>query len=165
MPTWPRFEPPILCWPWPPYNLLPRSCFTWMFYFDPHWWVPLCMQCPAKAMHFKQMIMHTLQCQHDVDVHLLFWFDLDLYLTSSQDHVFNLDFFRRSSLMGTTLRAAPCHACIAMPKWPRCAPPILCWPWSPYNLLPRSCFTWIFYFDPHWWVPLCMQCPSKSHAF
>ena len=51
---------------------------------------------------------------------------------------------------GTTLHAAPSknyafstnyHACIAMPTWPRCAPPILCWPWSPYNLLPRSCLT------------------------
>ena len=91
MPTWPRCAPPILCWPWPPYNLLSRS-------------------------------------------------------------VFNLDFFRRSSLMGTTLRAAPSksyafstnyHACIAMPTWPRCASLILCWPWPPYNL-PRSCLTWIF---------------------
>ena len=97
MPTWPRCAPPILCWPWPPYNLLPRSCLT---------------------------------C-----------------------------FFFRSSLIGTTLRAAPSnsyafstnfHACIAMPTWPRCAPPILCWPWPPYKLLPKSCLTWIFFVDPHW---------------
>ena len=73
MPTWHRCAPPILFWPWPPYTLLPRSCFTWMFFVDPHWWVPLCVQCPAKAMHFKQIIMYALQCQHDVDVHLLFW--------------------------------------------------------------------------------------------
>ena len=66
--------------------------------------------------------------------------------------MFNLDFFRRSSLMGTTLRAAPSksyafstnyYACIAMPTWPRCAPPILCWPWPPYpfdghNVLKRT---------------------------
>ena len=92
MPTWHRCAPPILFWPWPPYNLFPRSCLTWNF---------LC----------------------------------------------------RFLLMGTTLRAAPSkshafstnyHACIAMPTWPRCAPPILFWPWLPYNLFPRSCLTWIF---------------------
>ena len=113
MPTWPRCAPPILCWPWPPYNLLPRSCLTWIF-------------------------------------------------------------FSRSSLMGTTLRAAPSksyafstnyHACIAMPTWPRCASPILCWPWPPYILLPRSCLSWIFFVDPHWWVPLCVQCPAKAMHF
>ena len=91
MPTWPKCAPPILCWPWPPYILLPRSCLSWIF----------------------------------------------------------------SSILtdGTTLRAAPSksyafstnyHACIAMPTWPRCAPPILCWPWPPYDLLLRSCLTWIF---------------------
>ena len=113
MPTWPRCAPPILCWPLPPYNLLPRSCLTWI-------------------------------C------------------------------FCRSSLIGTTLRAAPSksyafstnyHACIGMPTWPRCAPPILCWPLPPYNLLPRSCLTWIFFVDPHWWpwwVPLCVQHPAKA---
>ena len=42
--------------------------------------VPLCVQCPAKAMPFQQIIMHALQCQHDVDVHILFCFDLDLHL-------------------------------------------------------------------------------------
>ena len=60
IPTWPRCESPILCWPWPP-------------------WVPLCVQCPAKAMPFQQIIMHALQCQHDLDVHLLFCVDLDLH--------------------------------------------------------------------------------------
>ena len=111
MPTWPRCAPLILCWPWPPYNLLSRSCLTWIFFV--------------------------------------------------------------TSLMGTTLRAAPSksyafstnyHACIGMPTWPRCAPPILCWPWPPYNLLARSCLTWIFFVDPHWWVPLCVQRPAKSYA-
>ena len=66
--------------------------------------------------------------------------------------MFNLDFFCRSSLMGTTLCAAPSkshafstnyHACIAMPTWRRCAPPILLWPWPPYNLLPRSFLTFL----------------------
>ena len=30
------------------------------------------MQFPAKAMPFQQIIMHALQSQYDVDVHLLF---------------------------------------------------------------------------------------------
>ena len=173
MPTWPRCAPPILCWPWPPYNLLPRSCLTWIFFIDPHWWVPLWVQRPAKAMSVQQTIMHALQCQHDLDVHLLFCVDHDLHITSSEV-VFNLDFVLQSSLMGTTLCAAPSksyafstnyHACIAMPTWPRCAPPILCWPWPPYNLLPRSCLTWIFFVDPHWWVPLCVHRPAKTIPF
>ena len=80
--------------------------------------------------------------------------------------VFNLDFFLQSSLMGTTLRAAPSksyafstnfHAWIALPASRRCALPILFWPWPPYNLLLRSCLTWIFFVDSHWWVPLCVQ--------
>ena len=33
----------------------------------------ICVQRPAKAMPFQQSIMHALQCQHDVDVHLLFF--------------------------------------------------------------------------------------------
>ena len=151
MPTWPRCAPPILCWPWPPYNLFPRSCLTWIFSVNFYWWVQLCVQRPAKSMPFQQIIMHALQCQHDLDVHLLFYFDLDLHTgIPLPEVVFNLDLFCRSWLMGTTLRAAPIkshafstnyHACIAMPTWHRCAPPILFWPWSPYNLLPRSCFT------------------------
>ena len=61
--------------------------------------------------------------------------------------------FRPSRFRGTTLCPAPSksyafstnyHACIAMPTWPRCAPPILCWPWPPYNLFLRSCLTWNF---------------------
>ena len=87
LPTWHRFAPPILFWPWLPYNLLLRSCLTWIFFVDPHWWVPLCVQHPAKAMPFQQIIMHALQCQDDVDVHLLFCFEFDLHITSSQGHV------------------------------------------------------------------------------
>ena len=87
MPTWPRCAPPILCWPWPPYNLFPRSCLTWIFFIHPHWWVPLCVQRPAKAMPFQQIIMQALQFQHDLDVHLLFCFDHDLHITSSRGHV------------------------------------------------------------------------------
>ena len=49
--------------------------------------VPLCMQRPAKTMPFQQIIMHALQCQLDVDVHLLFCFDLDLHITSSRGRV------------------------------------------------------------------------------
>ena len=39
------------------------------------------------SMPFQQIIMHALQCQHDVDVHLLFCFDLDLHITSSRGRV------------------------------------------------------------------------------
>ena len=46
-----------------------------------------CVQCPTKAMTFQQMIMHVLQYPHDVDVYLLFCFDLDFQLTCSQGHV------------------------------------------------------------------------------
>ena len=49
--------------------------------------VPLCVQRPAKAMLFQQIIMHALQSQHNLDVHLLFCFDHDLNITSSQGHV------------------------------------------------------------------------------
>ena len=38
--------------------------------------VPLCVQRPARAMPFQQIIIHALQCQHDVDVHLLLCFDI-----------------------------------------------------------------------------------------
>ena len=57
-------------------------------------------------MPINQIIMHALQCQHYVDVHLLFCFDIDLHLTCSK-FMYNLDFLRRFSLMGTTLCAAP----------------------------------------------------------
>ena len=49
--------------------------------------VPLCVQRPAKTMHFQQIIMHALQCQHDLDVHLLFCVDHDLHITSSRGRV------------------------------------------------------------------------------
>ena len=48
--------------------------------------VPLCVQRPAKSMHFQQ-IMHALQCQRDLDVHLLFYVDLDLHITSFRCHL------------------------------------------------------------------------------
>ena len=87
MPTWPRCAPPILFWPWPPYNLFPRSCLTWIFSVNFYWWVQLCVQHPAKSMPFQQIIMHALQCQHDVYVHLLFCFDLDLHIASCRGRV------------------------------------------------------------------------------
>ena len=123
MPTWPRCAPPILCWPWPPYNLFPRSCLTLIYFVDPHWWVPHCVQCPAKAILFQQIIIHALHYQHDIDVHLLFCFHLDLHIASSRPLskvVFNCQFL----LMGTTLHAVPSkihafsanyHTCIVMP--------------------------------------------------
>ena len=85
-----------------------------------------------------------------------------------------MDFIRRFSLMGTILRAAPSkgytfstnyYACIAMPTWHRCAPPILFWPWPPSNLLMKSCLIWIFFVGPHWWVPICMPRPGKAMPF
>ena len=64
MPTWCRCAPRILFWLWPPLNL--------DFVIDLHWGVPLCVQYPAKAMTFQQIIMHVWQYPHDVDVHLIF---------------------------------------------------------------------------------------------
>ena len=48
---------------------------------------PSRVQRPATAMPFQQIIMHALQCQHDLDVHLLFCVDLDLQITSFRGHV------------------------------------------------------------------------------
>ena len=45
-----------------------------------HLRVPLSVQRPAKTIPFQQIIMHALQCQHDVDVCLLFGFDLNLHV-------------------------------------------------------------------------------------
>ena len=74
-------------WPWPLFNLFPRSYLTWILFNNLHRGVPLCVHHPAKAMTFQQIIMHVFQCPHDVDVHLLFCFDLDIHLTCSQSHV------------------------------------------------------------------------------
>ena len=71
--------------------------------------------------------MHTSQCQHDVDVHLLFCFDHYLHI-APPEIVFKLYFLCQFSLMGTTLRAAPSksyavstkyYACIVMPTFLR----------------------------------------------
>ena len=86
--TWHWCALPIFFWPWPPYNLLPRLCLTWIFFANSHWWVPLCVQRPARAMPFQQIIMHALHYQHDVDVHLLFCFDHDLHITSSRGRAY-----------------------------------------------------------------------------
>ena len=114
MPTWRRCAPPILFWPWPPYNLFPRACLTWIFFVDPHWWV-----------------------------------GTTLLAAPSKSYAFSTNY----------------HACIALSTWRRCTPPILFWHWPPHNLLPRSCLTWIFFVDPHWWVPICVQCPAKAMPF
>ena len=39
-------------------------------------------------MHFLQIIMHALQCQHDLDVHLLFCVDINLHITSFRGCVY-----------------------------------------------------------------------------
>ena len=129
--------------------------------------VPICVQRPAKTMHFQQIIMHALQTWN-TDVHFIFCSDHDLLIMPTwrrcvppiliwHEVVFNLDFLRRS-LMGTTLRAACStnyafstnyNACIAMPTLCRCAPPMYCWPWPPYSLcililsyLPWNAMNW-----------------------
>ena len=74
------------------------------------------MHHPAKAVHFQQHFMQALYCQHDLDVHLLFCFDLDIHITCSRGHVslgfFAVIFLRWSSRISTT--------CIAMPTWYIC---------------------------------------------
>ena len=84
MPTWPRCAPHILFWPWSPYNLLPRSCFTWIFSSILTDGYHFACSAQQKLCLFNKMIMHALQCQHDLDVHLLFCVDLDLHITSSR---------------------------------------------------------------------------------
>ena len=80
----------------------------------------------------------------------------------------------RSSLRGTTLCAAPSksynfsanyQACMAIPTWCRCAPPILFWLWPSFNVFPRSCLTWIFLIDLHWGVPPRVHRPEKAMPF
>ena len=83
MPTWCRCSPPILFWHWPPCNLFPSSCITWIFFVDSFWWVPLCVQHPTICMPFRQIVMYILQCPHDIHVHL-FCFDLHKFLLRSR---------------------------------------------------------------------------------
>ena len=154
MPTWHRCAPPILFWPWPPYNLFPRSCLTFLCRFS-------LMGTTLRAAFSKSYAFSTNY--HACIVYLPTWcrcappFFTLTSIEPAPEVVFN--FLLRSSLMGTTLCAASSksyafsinyHACIVMPTWRRCAPPILFWPWPPYNLRPRSCLSWIFFLDPHW---------------
>ena len=57
---------------------------------------------PSKSFDHSIIIMYVWQCPHDVDVHILFCFDLYIQLTCSQGHVF-MDFLDRSSLRGRAL--------------------------------------------------------------
>ena len=131
---------------------------------------------PVTLSHRTQqkLCFYALHYQHDSDVHLLFCFDLDLHITSLGRVYLTWIFFFDPHWWVPLTSAAPskshafsvnCHAGIAMPTWRRCAPPILFWPWPPYNLLLRSCLTLIFFVDSHWWVPFCLQCPSNSIPF
>ena len=143
MPTWCRCAPPILLWPWPPYSLLPRSCFTWIFFVDLYWWVPLCVQRPAFSTNYHDCI--AMPTWHRYAPHSLFWPwpPYNLFLRSCLTST-----FYQFSLMGTTLCAAPFkryryvistdHVCIAMPTSCRCAPPILFVLWPSYNLFPQG---------------------------
>ena len=128
------------------------------------------MQRPAKAMPVQQIMIWALQCQHDLDVHLLFCVYLDLHITSSIGRV-QLGLF--SSILtdgyhfACSAQQKLClfnnyHAQIALPTWNRCAPPILFWPWPPYNW---SCLTWIlFRWSSLMGTTLCAAL-SKSYAF
>ena len=131
------------------------------------------MQCPAKAMPFQQIIIHALQCQHDIDVHLLFCVDLDLHMASYRGHVllgfsssiltdgYHFTYSAQQKPCACLLNKLSCMHC--MPTWCRCPPPILFWHWPPFNLFPSSCM--IFFVDSHWWVPLCVQRPTIYMPF
>ena len=54
LPTWCRYAPLILFWPWPLFNLFPRSCLTWIF-INLHWGIPLSVHHPANVMTFQQV--------------------------------------------------------------------------------------------------------------
>ena len=136
--------------------------------------VSLCVQRPAKAMSFQQIIMHALQCQHDLDVHLLFCVDLDLHITFFPRSCLTWIFFVDPHWWVPLCVQLPAkaihfstndHACIVLPTWHRCTSPILFWPWPPCNLFPRSCLTWIFSVDFYWWVQLCVERPAKAMPF
>ena len=75
MPTWHRSAPPILFWPLPPYNLLLRLFLTWIFFVNAHWWVLLCVWCPAEAMPFQQISIHAIAIPtwHWCAPPILFW--------------------------------------------------------------------------------------------
>ena len=103
-PTWCRCAPPILFCPWPPFNLFPRSCLTWIFVINLSWGIPLCVHRSV-----------------------------------------NTDF------------STNYQACMAMPSWCRCASLILFWPWPPFNLFPRSCFSLSILAEG--------AAPSKSYNF
>ena len=101
---------------------------------------------------FQQIIMHVLQCPHDVDVHLLFCF-------GSPKVMF-------ISLMGTTLHAAPRKRYgfeQMLMKYYNVH--MMCtsyfWPWPPYNLFPRLSLTSIFLINLRW---CSAQCPAKANA-
>ena len=171
MPTWPRCAPPISCWPWPPCNLFPRSCVTWIFFRRSSLMGSTLRAAPSKSdacsTNYHACIAMPTWPRCAPPILCWPWPPYNLLPRSCLTCIF----FCRSSLIGTTWRAAPSksyafstnyHACIAMPTWPRSAPPILCWPWPPYNLFPRSCVTWILFVDPHWWVSLCVQRPAKA---
>ena len=69
--TWCRCDLLFLFWTWHLFNLFPRSCLTWILFINIYWWIPLCVQHPAKARTFQQFIMHVLQCRCAPPV--LFW--------------------------------------------------------------------------------------------
>ena len=85
----------------------------------------------SNAMPCQQIIMHLLRFPHDVDVHRLFCFDIDLHLTCSRQGHVSHGFYL---LIFTDVHHFVCsahqkvwfstnnHVCIAMSTWCRCAP-------------------------------------------
>ena len=110
------------------YNLFPRLCLTWIFSVNFYWWVQLCVQCPAKSMPFQQIIMHALQCQHDLDVHLLFYFDLDLHITSSRGCVllgFSLSILTDEYHFACSAQQKPCTCLLNKLSCMHCNPSMM----------------------------------------
>ena len=63
-------------------------------------------------MPFQHIIMYALHYLHDLDAYLIFCINIDLHILS--EVVYNLDYFCRSSLMGTTLRVAPSKSYVSL---------------------------------------------------
>ena len=73
----------------------------------------VCIAQQKKPLPFQQKY-HA--CPHDVDVHLLFCFDLDVYAICFIFHVLH-GFLYKSSLMGMGGRRSPAVTCWASYHW------------------------------------------------
>ena len=160
MPTWRRCALAILFWPWPPNNLFPKSCLTWIFFAiltDGHHFACNAQQ---KLCIFNKIKLSCIHCNVNIShvenffkLLFSFWGVLGKRMLNPEVTRLCLTFFVDPYLwvpfcMQRSAKAMPFQQIImhAMPTWRRCAPPILFWPW-PYYLLPWLCLTWIFL---HW---------------